>query len=83
MSLPNRGAFVLTDHPGMDRRICLLSKFFEREKASKVIEETFEKTEERLFGDRIRKLGRAVSRNRQAGTDERSEHEEEHSDSSF
>ena len=48
----------MTDHPGMDRRICLLSKFFEREKASKVIEETFEKTEERLFGNRIRKLGR-------------------------
>ena len=48
-----------------------------------MIEEPFEKTEERLFGDRIRKLGRAVSRNRQAGTDERSEHEEEHSDSTF
>lgn len=48
-----------------------------------MIEETFEKTEERLFGDRIRKLGRAVSRNRQAGTDEISEHEEEHSDSAF
>lgn len=69
----------MTDPPGMDRRICLLSEFFEREKASKVIE----KTEERLFGDRIRKLGRAVSRNRQVGTDERSEHEEEHSDSAF
>ena len=48
-----------------------------------MIEETFEKTEERLFGNRIRKLGRAVSRNRQAGTDERAEHEEEHSDISF
>ena len=31
---------------------------FEREKASKVIEEPFEKTEERLLGNRIRKLGR-------------------------